>query len=106
MQRGCFLMHVKPANMDEYKKAHEAVWPEMLEAIRGAGIRNYSLFIRDDGFVVGYLEADDIKEALRKCGETDANARWQEHMSQHFPSGSGDLEKGDLEWMEMYFHTD
>ena len=105
MQRGCFLMRVKTDNMDEYKKAHEAVWPEMLDAIREAGIRNYSLFMHEDGLIVGYLEAEDVKESLRRVGETDANARWQAHMAPFFESGSGDLEKGALEWLDVYFHT-
>ena len=33
----------------------------MLEALRQAGWRNYSLFLRPDGLVVGYVEADDFE---------------------------------------------
>jgi L-rhamnose isomerase/sugar isomerase len=45
--------------MAEYVERHRAVWPEMLQAIADAGRRNYSLFLRDDGLLVGYYETDD-----------------------------------------------
>ena len=104
MKRACFLLNVRPDRLDEYKKRHQAVDPEMLHALSDAGIRNYSLFLRGDGLLVGYFEAEDPKESLRKVGETEANARWQEKMKSFFVSGSGDMEKGALEWLEQVFY--
>ena len=49
MERVCFLLRVRPDRLDEYRARHRAVWPEMREALRGAGWRNYSLFLDDDG---------------------------------------------------------
>jgi L-rhamnose mutarotase len=86
MPRYCLLGHVNPARLDEYREAHKAVWPELLEALRDAGWRNYSLFLRDDGLLIGYAEADDLTEAQQKVGETEVNARWQAAMSQLFAS--------------------
>ena len=103
MARACFLMQVKPERLDDYLAAHD-VWAEMLEAIRAVGISNYSLFCRPDGLIVGYLEGDDLRDSLRRLGETEVNARWQATMAEFFPSGSGDLESGGLEWLEQYFH--
>ena len=105
MQRACFLLKVKQELLDEYLKAHDPVWPEMLDAIREAGIRNYSMFFRPDGLLVGYLEGDDVTASLEKVGTTDVNARWQAHMARFFEGGSGDLQEGGLEWPEPYFFT-
>ena len=43
-QRSAFVLKVRPEKIDEYIDAHRTVWPEMLEALRAAGIRNYSIF--------------------------------------------------------------
>jgi L-rhamnose mutarotase len=102
MKRVCFLLRLKKDKVEEYRKAH-GVWPEMLEAIRAAGIRNYSMFIRSDGVLVGYFESDDPAAALQRLGRTDVNRRWQEKMAPYFEAGSGDLETGGPEWLEQVF---
>ena len=50
----------------------------MLFALRDAGWNNYSIFLRPDGLVVGYFEADDLQLALNRIETMEANARWQE----------------------------
>ena len=64
MQRVCFLLRVDPERLDEYKERHRNVWPEMRDALREAGWGNYSLFLRDDGLLVGYVETEDFEAAL------------------------------------------
>ena len=60
MQRICFVLQVKADRLKEYKERHRAVWPEMLDALRETGWTNYSLFLRSDGLLVGYLETQDF----------------------------------------------
>ena len=105
MKRLCFLLQVKKGRVDEYKREHQ-VWPEMLDAIKSVGIHNYSLFLREDGLLVGYLEADNPQESLSKLGQTDVNRRWQEHTAPFFEGGSGDLEEGEPKWLEHIFHLE
>ena len=64
MERVCFLLRVRPERLAEYKERHKAVWPDMLEALRETGWHNYSLFLRDDGLLVGYFETPDYQSAL------------------------------------------
>jgi L-rhamnose mutarotase len=66
--------------MDEYLVAHENVWPDMLDALRAAGVRNYTIF-RADNDVFGYFEADDLDAASAYMAAQDVNTRWQEAMS-------------------------
>src|SRR4029450_11907081 len=84
MPRYCLLGHVDPNRLDEYREAHSAVWPELLEALRDAGWHNYSLFLRDDGLLIGYAEADDLAAAQERVAQTEVNARWQTAMSELF----------------------
>jgi L-rhamnose mutarotase len=84
MRRYCFLLQVQPERIADYKERHAQVWPEMLEALRDAGWTNYSLFLRDDGLLVGYVEAEDLNAAQAAMARTDVNARWQAEMSTYF----------------------
>jgi L-rhamnose mutarotase len=86
MPRYCLLGRVDPSRLEEYREAHRAVWPELLQALRDAGWRNYSLFLRDDGLLIGYAEADDLAVAQEKVARTEVNARWQAAMSELFQS--------------------
>ena len=60
MRRVCFTLQVDPTRLGEYRERHAAVWPEMLIALRDAGWHDYSLFLRDDGLLVGYLMTEDL----------------------------------------------
>jgi L-rhamnose mutarotase len=84
--RYCLLGRVDPARLEEYREVHRAVWPELLQVLHDAGWRNYSLFLRDDGLLVGHVEADDLDEAQERVARTEVNARWQARMSELFAS--------------------
>ena len=63
MRRICFTLQVRPDRLDEYRRRHAQVWPDMLDALRDAGWHDYSLFLRDDGLLVGYLLTEDFAAA-------------------------------------------
>ena len=87
--RYCFNLQVKPGRMAEYVRRHQAVWPEMQDALRATGWRNYSLFLRSDGLLVGYVEADDLAAAQAAMAATEVNARWQAEMAEFFTGIDG-----------------
>ena len=89
MARYCFLLQVRPELLGEYRARHAQVWPEMLRALRDTGWRNYSLFVRDDGLLVGYVEADDLAAAQAAMVATDVNRRWQADMARYFTGLDG-----------------
>ena len=79
-QRSAFVLRIRPDKIDEYVEAHRAVWPEMLDALRAAGIRNYSIF-RAGNEMFGYFESDDLEAAGRYMAQQEVNSRWQDHMA-------------------------
>ncbi len=103
-QRICFTLQVKPDRLEEYKARHHAVWPEMLDALREAGWRNYSLFLRDDGLLIGYLETEDFDRALREMAATDVNRRWQTEMAGFFAGVPGKKADEQIETIPLVFH--
>ena len=100
MERVCFQLHVRPERIDSYRERHRAVWPEMLDALTKAGWSNYSLFLRPDGLLIGYLETADFEAATAAMDATDINARWQADMAPFF---SQEL---SFERLEEVFHLD
>jgi len=99
VERVCFLLRVRPDRLDEYRARHREVWPEMLAALSESGWSNYSLFLRGDGLLVGYLETDDFERAQAAMAERDVNARWQADMAPYF-----ELPGGGVERLEEVFH--
>ena len=104
-RRHCFLLRVHPDRTDEYRRRHERVWPEMLRALADTGWRNYSLFLHDDGLLVGYVEADDLQTSLDAMAGTEANARWQAEMAPFFAELEGAPDEG-LVLLEEVFHLE
>ncbi|MFJ8647568.1 L-rhamnose mutarotase [Streptomyces sp. NPDC093546] len=89
MQRVCFLLKVRQDRLAEYRERHAAVWPEMRDALTAAGWHNYSLFLRDDGLLVGYVETPDFEAARAAMARTEVNARWQAEMAGFFEELDG-----------------
>jgi L-rhamnose mutarotase len=104
MKRVCFLLKVKADRLDEYRERHRAVWPEMLEALSRHGWRNYSLFLRDDGLLVGYCETPDFDAAVRGMQSEEVNARWQREMAGFFESLSSGAADTSMQPLEEVFH--
>jgi L-rhamnose mutarotase len=77
MERVCFQLQVKPDRIAEYVERHRAVEPQMLAAIRDSGRRNYSLFLRDDGLLIGYYETDDDAASAAALAADPRTAAWE-----------------------------
>jgi L-rhamnose mutarotase len=105
MQRICFVLQVKPELVAEYKERHRAVWPEMLQALRETGWSNYSLFLREDGLLVGYLETVDFERTRAGMALREVNERWQREMSRFFVQPKGLLPDQAMAPLEEVFHT-
>ena len=104
MARYCLLGHVDPDRIEEYRAAHAEVWPELRAALQDAGWGNYSLFLRDDGLLIGYVEADDLHRAQVRIAATEVNTRWQQAMQGLFVSEGAPDEAWEL--LPEVFHLD
>ena len=106
MERVCFLLKVRPEKLEEYKERHKAVWPEMLSALRETGWTNYSLFLRGDGLLVGYLETPDFEKAREGMAPRKVNGRWQSEMAPFFEALDGSRPDEGLLRLEEVFHLE
>ncbi|MBT8161757.1 L-rhamnose mutarotase [Arthrobacter sp. GN70] len=83
-RRICFQQRIHPDRIEEYKRRHAAVWPEMLEALEATGWHNYSLFLAPDGLLIGYVETDSLTAAADRMAAHEVNTRWQAEMADLF----------------------
>ena len=106
MQRVCFQLQVKPERIAEYRARHAAVWPDMLRALADNGWHNYSLFLREDGLLIGYVETPSIEQAQAGMARTEVNGRWQAEMAEFFVElGDQQPDQGFLV-LEEVFHLE
>jgi L-rhamnose mutarotase len=80
MGQYAWVLEVRPGCEDEYKKRHDEIWPEMLDALKKAGIRNYSIF-RHGLTLFGYFETDDLEKTVSALAKDPVNARWGQSMT-------------------------
>jgi L-rhamnose mutarotase len=107
MKRIGFLLKVKEEKIDEYKRHHKAVWPEMLEALSRHGWHNYSLFMREDGLLFGYFETPhSFETALEGMAGEAINDKWQEFMAPFFESAAGAHADQTMVELEEVFHLE
>jgi L-rhamnose mutarotase len=105
-QRVCFQLQVDPARLDEYRERHAAVWPEMLRAIEASGRRNYSLFLREDGLLIGYYEVDDDAAAQASLANDPRTAVWEAEMAPFFVALDGDRPDQGAPRLPEVFHLE
>ena len=80
MTNYAWVLEVRPGYEEEYKRRHDEIWPDMLDALRKAGIRNYNIF-RHGLTLFGYFETDDLEAARAALAVDPVNAKWAEWMA-------------------------
>jgi L-rhamnose mutarotase len=80
MTQYAWVLEIRPGYEAEYKQRHDEIWPEMLQTLREAGIRNYSIF-KHGLTLFGYFETDDLKATIAALNASEVNARWGASMA-------------------------
>ena len=104
MERVGFTMRILPGQEAEYRRRHASVWPEMLEALKAAGCRDYSIFVRGSD-LFAYLEVDDFTAFRAAIALSSVDARWQAEMVELIDPLT-DPATGFHQRLEEIFHLD
>lgn len=107
MKRFGSVIKVKEEKLEEYKKLHKKIWPEIEKLIYECNIRNYSIFLKDN-YLFGYYEyvGRNYKEDMERMAKNPKNKEWWEVTG---PCQEPLLTRLDGEWwaeMEEVFHQD
>jgi L-rhamnose mutarotase len=81
MKRCGFKMQLKPGSVAEYKRRHDEIWPELVVALRNAGISDYSIFLDEETLTLFAVrrESDSAKPALLR--DHPVVRRWWDSMA-------------------------
>lgn len=104
MTTHAFRMQLKPGTVEEYRRRHDAIWPELAELLRESGIHDYSIFLDEETlalFAVLKLRDDNRRDALPGH---PLMQRWWDHMAPLMEVGPGNRPR---EWpLVPLFHLD
>ncbi len=112
MKRYGMVIGVRSEKLDEYKKLHAAVWPDVLKMIKQCHIRNYSIYLRqlDDGqyYLFSYFEytGKDFAADMAKMAADPVTQKWWTFCE---PCQKPLANRAPKEWwagMEEVFHCD
>ena len=81
MPRVAFKMQLFKGFEDEYKKRHDALWPELEQLLKKHGIKEYSIFLDEStNSLFGFLKIDDPLE-LDALPSHPVMQKWWQYMS-------------------------
>ncbi len=81
MQSYAFRMRLNPGQEDEYRRRHDAIWPELVALLRDAGVSDYSIYLdRETGLLFGVLRRRD-DHSMDDLPNHPVMRRWWEHMA-------------------------
>lgn len=80
-EKFAFKMKLHPGKRDEYRKRHGAIWPELVELLRDAGVSDYSIHLdAETGTLFGVLWRKD-GHAMDRLPARPVMRRWWAHMA-------------------------
>jgi len=102
-RRVAFTLRLRPGMEAAYDASHRAVWPEMLELLKRAGISEYSIFRRDQLLILT-MTVEDFDATWAIVESDPVNARWQQAMSPYFEPVTGLREGERFPMMQEVFY--
>tara|TARA_Y100000590_G_C15658078_1_gene991458 strand:- start:454 stop:759 length:306 start_codon:yes stop_codon:yes gene_type:complete len=101
MEQVAFVLKLYPDKVEAYRKTHQAVWQEMIDANRAAGVRNHSCFLYGN-LVFAYMECDNFESTDAMLEESDVVQEWRKLHSDIVDSSSGETRV----FLEHVFHQE
>ena len=80
MERVAFKMKLFKGFEEEYKRRHDAIWPELYQLLKQAGISDYSIFLdKETNHLFGVLKAEDPVK-LDELARQPVMQKWWDYM--------------------------
>jgi L-rhamnose mutarotase len=79
--RVAFKMKLKPGFEEEYKKRHNALWPELIDLLKRSGIRDYSIFLDRETNILFAVQSIEGATGSQDLGQNEIVKKWWAHMA-------------------------
>ena len=112
MKRYGMVIGLCPEKLEEYKRLHAAVWPDVLKKIAECHIRNYSIYLAEirkgECCLFSYFEymGSDFEADMKKMAADPTTQEWWKHC---IPCQVPLADRAEGEWWagaEEVFHCD
>jgi L-rhamnose mutarotase len=80
MERVAFKMHLKKGMREEYKKRHDAIWPELKQLLKDAGISEYSIFLDEETDTLFAFQKVTEGSGSQDLGQNELVQKWWKYM--------------------------
>ena len=81
MTRLAFKMKLNAGQKEEYKKRHNAIWPELKQLLKEAGVSEYSIFLDEESNTLFAFQKNAGTEGSQNLGETEIVKKWWAYMA-------------------------
>src|SRR6476620_10700139 len=81
MQRVAFKMKLKPGCREEYKKRHDAIWPELKKLLEDNGVSDYSIFLDEETNTLFGVQKVSGAQGSQDLGKTAIVQKWWAYMA-------------------------
>jgi L-rhamnose mutarotase len=102
MERIVYMARLKPEKVEDYRRVHQTVWPELITEATRSGIKNHGCFLRGRDLII-YLETDRYQNTLADFNAKEVVKKWDSFMSEFFDPT---FPSQELEPWEEVFHMD
>ncbi|NLV40324.1 MAG: L-rhamnose mutarotase [Candidatus Hydrogenedentes bacterium] len=81
MRKIALVMKLKPGFEAEYKRRHDALWPEMADMLRRAGVSDYSIFLDRETLTLFAVHRLEDENTLADLPNTETVKKWWAYMA-------------------------
>lgn len=81
MEQIAFTMQLRAGCADEYRRRHDALWPELAELLRAAGVGDYSIFLEPDSDKLFAVLRRPLAHGMDALPDHPLMQRWWRHMA-------------------------
>lgn len=74
-------MFLKPGLREEYKKRHDAIWPELAQMIKDTGVYDYSIFLDEETNILFGVQKQKGDSSSQDMGDNPVVKKWWDHMA-------------------------
>ena len=81
MTRFAFKMKLKPGCVEEYRRRHDSIWPELAALLRKSGVADYSIFFDEETSTLFAVQKQSGASSSQDLGANEVVRRWWDYMS-------------------------
>ena len=81
MKRFAFKMKLRPGVAEEYQRRHDEIWPELAQALRAAGISDYSIFLDEETDTLFAVQLQAENNTAAELPQNPIVRKWWDYMA-------------------------